>query len=200
MHEIVDRINNIIDKISDSDIEKMVNVIKAKGNENRIFVIGVGRSGLVARMFAMRLVHLGLTVYVVGEIVTPAVKKEDLIIAVSGSGGTKSIITTMKIAKDIGAEILSVTSNPESEMGLLSDIVVDLRVKRGAIFDVKKDYFADQIRGDYVTKTYTKEELMPLGTLFEDTAMIFFDGIIAALMVELEQTCETMGKRHATLE
>ena len=77
---------------------------------------------------------------------------------------------------------------------------MDLRVKRGAKVDRKKDYYADQIRGEYISQSYSKEELMPLGTLFEDTAMLFFDGIIAALMVELGQTNEMMGKRHATLE
>jgi len=89
--------------------------------------------------------------------------------------------------KEIGTEILAITSRPESELGRLSDIAVDLKVKRGAEVDIKKDYFADQIKGEYTSKRYSTEELTPLGTLFEDAAMIFFEGIIAGLMVELEE-------------
>jgi len=39
----------------------------------RIYVTGAGRSGLIARAFAMRLLHLGFDVFVVGETVTPAI-------------------------------------------------------------------------------------------------------------------------------
>lgn len=200
MRELAKRINKTVDKLNDSEIENMISEIKIKGKNNKIFVMGVGRSGLVSRMFAMRLVHLGLTAYVVGEIVTPAMTEDDILIAVSGSGGTESVVSAAKTAKDIGTEILSITSHPESELGKLSDIVVDLKVKRGAKIDMKKDYFADQIKGKHISQEYSKEELMPLGTLFEDTAMLFFEGIIAGLMIELQEDDETMGKRHATLE
>ena len=200
MHEITKKINKTINKLSDSEIDAMIKKIKTKGKANKIFVMGVGRSGLVTRMFAMRLVHLGLTAYVVGEIVTPGMTKNDLLIAVSGSGSTKAVISAAKTAKEIGTEILAVTSHPESEVGKLSDIIMDLKVKRGAKIDIKKDYFTDQIKGEYTSKRYSTEELTPLGTLFEDTAMIFFEGIIAGLMVELEESDEAMKKRHATLE
>ena len=40
---------------------------------NRVFVAGAGRSGLVLRMAAMRLMHLGLTVHIAGDTTTPAV-------------------------------------------------------------------------------------------------------------------------------
>ena len=200
MREITKQINKTIDKLSDSEIEKTINKIKTKGKDHKIFVMGVGRSGLVARMFTMRLVHLGLTAYVVGEIVTPGMKKDDLLIAVSGSGGTKSVLHAAKIAKEIGTEILAVTAHPESELGEISNIAVDLKVKRGAKIDIKKDYFEDQLKGEYISRRYSKEELTPLGTLFEDAAMIFFEGVIAGLMIELEESNEAMRNRHATLE
>jgi len=112
MREIAERINKTIDKLSDSEIEAMITKIKVKGKNNKIFVMGVGRSGLVARMFTMRLVHLGLTAYVIGEIVTPAMTKNDLLITVSGSGGTKSVVSAAKTAGEIGTEVLSITSHP----------------------------------------------------------------------------------------
>jgi 6-phospho-3-hexuloisomerase len=38
----------------------------------RIFAAGAGRSGLGVRALGMRLMHLGKTVYVVGETTTPS--------------------------------------------------------------------------------------------------------------------------------
>ncbi len=40
-------------------------------SRNRIFVTGLGRTGLMARGFAMRLMHLGRRVYHVGDVITP---------------------------------------------------------------------------------------------------------------------------------
>ena len=44
-----------------------------------IFVTGLGRTGLMARGFAMRLMHLGRRVYHVGDVITPAISKGDLL-------------------------------------------------------------------------------------------------------------------------
>ncbi|GAA6621429.1 hypothetical protein [Scytonema sp. NUACC26] len=61
-------------------------LIQAILNTKRIFVEGEGRSGFAIRMAAMRLMHLGLQDYVVGETTTPSIEKGDLLIACSGSG------------------------------------------------------------------------------------------------------------------
>ena len=53
-----------------------------------IFILGAGRSGLMARGFAMRLVHIGYTVYVIGETITPSIQAGDVLVSVSGSGKT----------------------------------------------------------------------------------------------------------------
>ena len=55
-------------------------------NARRIFVVGAGRSGLALRMSAMRLMHLGFDVHVVGEVTAPAISKGDVLLAASGSG------------------------------------------------------------------------------------------------------------------
>lgn len=60
-------------------------------NSDRIFVVGTGRSELVGKAFAMRLMHLGFNVHVVGEVTTPAIRDKDCLIAISGSGETKQL-------------------------------------------------------------------------------------------------------------
>ena len=64
--------------IEDLDDEQIDGMIKHIHNSERIFLMGAGRSGLVSKTFAMRLAQLGLTPYVIGESVTPAMNSKDL--------------------------------------------------------------------------------------------------------------------------
>ena len=54
----------------------------------RTFVVGAGRSGLVARSFGMRLMHAGLPAFIPGETITPAAGQGDLLVAISCTGTT----------------------------------------------------------------------------------------------------------------
>ena len=188
MTEIVEHASRIIEGLDDSEIDNMIAAIDAT---ERVFLIGAGRSGLVAKAFAMRLTQLGLSTYVIGEVVTPAVTDKDLLIVVSGSGATKSVVDAANIVKGIGSKILTVTSYPNSDLGKISDYVAT--VKGRTKIDIEKDHLKHQIEG-------THSSLTPLGTLFEDSVMIFFDGIIAGLMSKLGKGESEMRKRHATLE
>ena len=188
MSMIIRHIEKIMDDLDDSEIDQMINAILSA---KTIFVMGAGRSGLAARALAMRLMQLGLDTHVIGEVTTPAVTDKDLFIAVSGSGGTESVITAAKTAKNIGTKVLAVTSYPNSPLGKNSDFVVTVHGRTKV--DATKDYLADQIEGIH-------SSLTPLGTLFEDTVMIFFDGIVARLMADLGKGEEDMKLRHSTVE
>ncbi|PLJ77099.1 6-phospho-3-hexuloisomerase [Infirmifilum sp. SLHALR2] len=163
----------------------------ALANKNKILVVGAGRSGLVARAFAMRLMHLGFDVYVVGETITPSVREGDILIAVSGSGSTQIVLSVASAAKKAKALVVAVTSFEDSPLGKLSDFIV--KVPGRTKVATETDYFARQVMGLY-------EPLAPLGTLFEDTAMVFFDGVIYALMNLLGIREEDLKKRHANVE
>ena len=188
MGEIARHVLNTIKNLNDKEIDAMIDAIK---KTERIFLLGAGRSGLAARAFAMRLTQLGLTAYVIGEITTPAMTDKDLLITVSGSGATDSVVHAAKTAKGVGSKILTVTSYPHSRLGEISDLVV--KVKGRTKIDIEKDHLKHQIEGRH-------SSLTPLGTLFEDTVMLFFDGIIAALMIELQKGELDMKKRHALVE
>jgi len=188
MENIVEHVKNVIEEIDDSQVDNMVMAIE---KADRIFIMGAGRSGLVGKAFAMRLVQLGLTAYVVGESVTPAVTDRDLLIAVSGSGATNSVVHAAKTVKKIGAKIVAVTSYPDSDLGKLADYVVKIRGRTK--IDIEKDHMKHQLEGSH-------SSLTPLGTLFEDSIMIFFDGIIARLMMHMKKVEADLKKRHATVE
>ncbi|MEZ0345122.1 MAG: 6-phospho-3-hexuloisomerase [Infirmifilum sp.] len=163
----------------------------ALANKNKILVVGAGRSGLVAKAFAMRLMHLGFDVYVVGETITPSVKENDVLIAVSGSGSTQIVLSVASAAKRARATVVAVTSFEDSPLGKISDFIVKIPGRTKVATET--DYFARQVMGLY-------EPLAPLGTLFEDTTMIFFDGVVYALMNLLGIAEEDLKRRHANVE
>ena len=178
--------------ISTDETKKFLNMlVEAYNLRKKVLVVGAGRSGLVGKAFAMRLMHLGFNVYVLGETTTPSVTKNDLVIAISGSGSTEIIITVTKIAKRIGARVIAITSYKNSPLGQMSDhmIIIPGRTKVAS----EKDYLVRQILGLH-------EPLAPLGTLFENTAMSFLDGIISELMDLLNKDEEDLRKKHANVE
>lgn len=170
------KVKDILDEISPDDIE---NVKKLFFDSNRIFVYGAGRSGLVAKAFAIRLVHLGFQTFVIGETITAPVQKGDLVIIVSGSGETIPAVMTAEIANNIGAKVVSITGKKKSEIAKFADVTIYLSA---ACDDVERKRYA------------------PLGTLFEASVWILLDGIIADLLESKNETEESMRRRHATLE
>jgi 6-phospho-3-hexuloisomerase len=186
---ILDNIKNAEEFLDEDEIEKFENIIIESKN---IFVTGAGRSGLAAKAFAMRLMHLGLSAYVVGETISPAIYEDDCIIAISGSGETNTIVSAARIAKNRGSKVLALTSYPESSLGQLADsyILVKGRTKK-EVDD--ENYIKRQIHGNYTSLT-------PLGTAFELTTLVFLDAIVSELMEKMQQTESDLKARHTVLE
>lgn len=186
---ILDNIRNAEELLDRESIDKFEDIIMDSKN---IFVTGAGRSGLAAKAFAMRLMHLGLSAYVVGETISPAIYEDDCIIAISGSGETNTIVSAAKIAKTRGSKVLALTSYPESTLGELADcfILVKGRTKQEV---ADENYMERQIHGNYTSLT-------PLGTAFELTSLVFLDAIVSELMEKMKQTEADLKARHAVLE
>ncbi len=159
--------------------------------KRKVLVMGAGRSGLVGRAFAMRLLHMGFNAYVLGDTIVPSISENDVVVAISGSGRTKLIVTAAEAAKQVGARVVAITTYPDSPLGRLADVVV--RVPGRTKSTKMDDYFARQILGIH-------EPLAPLGTLFEDTALVFLDGVVYALMERLGVSEDEMRRRHANIE
>ena len=188
--EIMASVKESLDHVSEKEVSRFLDLL-VKERSQRLLVLGVGRSGLIGRAFAMRLMHLGFSVYVMGETITPAIGKGDLVIAISGSGKTKLAITAAEISKDVGAKVVAITSFPEHQLGELADYVVKVR-GRTEIAE-ERDYFTRQITGVH-------EPLAPLGTIFEIACTIFLDSLIPELMHRLKVTEKQLKSRHATIE
>ncbi|MDI6591627.1 MAG: SIS domain-containing protein [Patescibacteria group bacterium] len=158
------------------------------GEPKRIFLTGVGRSGEVAECFAMRLAQLGFDTRVLGEPTAPSVEKDDLFIVVSGGGEHQ--IEQVRIAREIGAKIITITSQPESTLARLADekLIIPGRTKNEAS---SSSYEERRMKG---------EPVMPLGTAFEDFTMIVLDSIIGFIGAIKKKTEEELEKRHARPE
>jgi len=192
MKEISEFALRAADAIDLSEVDKMVEVlIDVYRTKRKALVMGAGRSGLVGKAFAMRLLHLGFNSYVLGETIVPSVSSGDVAIAISGSGRTGLIVEAADAAKKVGTYVIAITTYPESPLGKIADLVV--RIPGRSKISKMDDYFARQILGLH-------EPLAPLGTLFEDTAMLFLDGVIYYLMIKLNVTEEEMKSRHANVE
>ena len=189
---IIDFALKAVDLISDDEKEKMIDtLIDALRNNKKVFIIGAGRSGLVGKAFAMRLLHLGFNTYIIGETILPRASPGDVLVSISGSGRTRLVVAAAEVAKSVGVKVIAITTSPDSPLGKLADIVVRIpgRTKMAA----EEDYISRQILGLH-------EPLAPLGTLFEDTLLIFLDGVIAELMDKLGVTEEELRNRHANIE
>ncbi|MCX8195489.1 MAG: 6-phospho-3-hexuloisomerase [Acidilobaceae archaeon] len=192
MKEIAGFILRATEELDTRAVDAFVEVlIRAYREKNKVLVMGAGRSGLVGRAFAMRLLHLGFNAFVLGDTIVPSIREGDVVVAISGSGRTQLIMTAAEAAKRVGAYMVAVTSYPDSPLGKLSDLVI--RVPGRTKMSSMTDYFARQILGIH-------EPLAPLGTLFEDTAVVFFDGVVYALMIRLGVKEEEMRARHANIE
>lgn len=177
-------INGIIDDTQNDQIEQMIQLI-LDARDNKILVIGSGRSGFVGRAFALRLMQSGFKVYVSGETITPALNRGDLVIAISGSGTTKIVVTQAEIAREIGAKIISITSYPDNRLGEYTDLAVVIRGRT----KIDIDYTRRQITGEY--------DMAPLGTMFELSALVLLDSVIADLMKRIGQSERDLKNRHA---
>jgi 6-phospho-3-hexuloisomerase len=175
MRESVDYIVKSVQTTLESEIENTDKFVDLIIGSRKVFIYGVGRSGLIAKAFAIRLVQMGLEVFFVGETVTPIVEEGNLVIIVSYTGETMSAIQTANIVRRVGAKVVTVTANYHSKLAAASNIVIEI----------------------HPPKDDERKRLAPLGTLFEVATLIYLDGIVATLMEKLGQSEGAMRKRHA---
>ncbi|KRE68036.1 MULTISPECIES: 6-phospho-3-hexuloisomerase [Micrococcaceae] len=165
-------------RISPDRLRQAVSMLE---NADRVFVAGAGRSGLVLRMAAMRLMHLGLVVHVAGDTTTPAIRKGDLLLVASGSGSTSGIVKAAGTAAKAGARIVAFTANPGSALAGLADAVVLLPAQQ------KTDH------GSGVSRQYS-------GSLFEQVLFVATEAVFQTLWDNADVPAEQLWLRHANLE
>lgn len=179
IESILGEIRMVFESIDENQVSGLRDeILKA----NKIVVCGAGRVGMAIRGFGMRLGHLGLNAFTLGDSVVPGIGKGDLLLVASGSGETQTIYDLVEIGKKNGARVGLVTGNPESRMGKLADVLV-------------------QITAPSKTKAVAGlVSIQPMTTLNEQSLGIFFDALVLDLMEKMGETHDTMWARHSNLE
>jgi 6-phospho-3-hexuloisomerase len=177
---IIQELENTVSRTVEQQVQDLTQAIL---QARKIFVAGAGRSGFMVKAFAMRLMHIGFEVYVVGETITPNLTPEDMLIVASGSGATESLVVMAQKARAIGARIGLLTIDPQSPIGKLTDLVLTISAPSPKI--QKETGFTS---------------LQPMGSLFEQSLLVILDVVILMLMERQNKTSDTMFTRHANLE
>lgn len=118
---VLGEIGSVLARVRRDDLHRLADVLS---HAPRIFVAGEGRSGFMAKAFAMRLMHLGLPVHVIGETTTPSVGAGDVLVAVSGSGTTAGTVRTAQQAAKAGASVHAVTADADAPLAGLATSVL----------------------------------------------------------------------------
>jgi 6-phospho-3-hexuloisomerase len=171
---IGERVTEALTRVDPAAIARAVEIL---GSAPQVFVYGAGRSGIIGRAFAMRLVQTGLRAYVIGESVTPIVRPGDAVFIVSGQGESYSSIQTANIVRREGALLIVLTSRGGSKLAHAATVLITV------------DLADDPDRAGYA----------PLGTLFESASLRLTDGIVAELMARRGETEASMRGRHAIM-
>jgi 6-phospho-3-hexuloisomerase len=172
-------IDAVIAAISVDQVEALMDAIT---RAESVFVCGAGRSLLMMQAFAMRLVHLGMTTYVVGETITPAIAPGNLLIAGTGSGQTRTTLAMVDAAKSRNATVCALTAHPESPVGRSSDLIVEIPTPVT------------------VARTVVRGSVQPPGSLFEQCLLVLCDTMVMMFMQRLGVTEDMMRARHTKLE
>lgn len=141
--------------------------------QRRWFFTGQGRSGLSAKMAAMRLMHLGRQVHMLGEVTAPSVRSGDGLLVVSGSGTTPVSLGFARIAKAEGARVVLLTYRPDSPIAQMADVVLTIPVEQ-----------SQQLGG----------------SLFEQSSLIALDAAMFAIAAELPDAPGRLAHLHTNMQ
>lgn len=179
--KMIGEIDDCLKKVSDDSVQKALSHIKAA---DRVFLAGTGRSSLGIRGFAIRLVHLGIHTYMVGETTTPPIRPKDCLIVGSGSGRTPGLLAVAQKAHSVGAHVVLFTIDRDSPIAQCADTIVVIP--------------APSPKAQISATEHTS--VQPMGSLFEQCLFLALDALVMVLMRESNTTSAEMFARHANLE
>ncbi|MEM3852581.1 MAG: SIS domain-containing protein [Methanomassiliicoccales archaeon] len=156
-------------------MQRASKIVEEIRQDRKTFIYGVGRSGLVGKAFAIRLVQMGLPVFFIGETITPIVENNDLTIVISNTGETMSAVQTANIVRRIGGYVICITGRAHSKLAHASSFVIPLDINIAP----------------------ASRKVAPLGTIFEDAVHLLFDALVPQLMEKFGQNENSMRARHA---
>ncbi|MFC2435361.1 MAG: MurR/RpiR family transcriptional regulator [Aggregatibacter sp.] len=165
-HKLQSAINAVMDEtINLLDFHQLEVVVEAIRSANKVFLFGVGSSGVTAEEAKNKLMRIGMQVDASGNnhfmyMQVALLRKNDVAIGISHSGYSQETAHALKIAKENGATTVALTHSMRSPLTEHADFVLVNGNKQG------------KLQGDSI------------GT---KTAQLFVLDLIYALLVQAEQ-------------
>lgn len=176
---VLAEIEEALGAVDRNSVEKFVTSLL---EADQVYFVGVGRVLLSLKAICKRLAHLGIKTHYVGEVTEPAITKKDLLVVGSGSGASLIPLEIAKKAHAIGAKIIHVGSNPDSDMKGVCEFMVRIPVRT-------KKYLEDEI-----------PSVQPMTSLFEQSLLLFGDVVAKMIIDERKLDMSGLWKYHANLE
>ncbi len=169
---VLDEMDELLNSFNNNEINTLLEtIIKVKNNNGNICGFGAGRMGYGLKAFMMRLNHLGIPAYFIGDTYIPPMNSNDLFIVTSGSGETKSVLNMLEISKNKGdMQTCAITGNSESSMAKFADLSITFKSSNGGLNSSDNDQKINSIQ--------------PMTTLNEQSMFVFFD-IISVMLIKL---------------
>ncbi len=129
-----DAVRGLEEKINDDFAEAVEIIYKSRG---RVVLSGMGKSGLIARKIVATMnstgtaaIYMHPTDALHGDL--GMVRKEDIVILLSKSGGTEELLNLVPLFKRLGVFIIGLLGSTNSRIAGLCDIILDVGVKEEA--------------------------------------------------------------------
>ncbi|MEI6092390.1 MAG: KpsF/GutQ family sugar-phosphate isomerase [bacterium] len=127
-------ISNLKDSIDDN-FAKVIDLLS--NNKGRVFLSGIGKSGLIARKIAATLSSTGTPSFFLhptecfhGDV--GIISKDDIGILLSNSGETEELIQVIPVLKRIGIKLIAMTGKKDCTLARSSDHVLVVKIEREA--------------------------------------------------------------------
>jgi 6-phospho-3-hexuloisomerase len=159
-------------------VDELLNCLVAS---RQVIVYGLGREGLVMKSFAMRLMHLGVPVAVVGDMTTPPAGPGTLLLVSCGPGHLATVEALMGIAQGAGATVFLVTAQPQAALPQRADRLLVLPAQTMA-------------------ESEGSSSQQAMGSAYEQALWLLFDALIPDLQRRLGQSVDDLRRRHTNLE
>jgi 6-phospho-3-hexuloisomerase len=190
LHEkILDELHNnakrAFKKTSKNTLDRICSFIL---ESKKIYVLGIGHSGMFGRILAMKLNHVGLCAYSVFDEINPPFNTHDLFIAISQSGETGTLIALARKAKNLGGKVMGITTNTGSTLAGLSDILFQIE-------DAAEDMVFTEL-----SALGGKEHQNLLGCLFGFNIYVLFYAVVLKIAEKRGETADSIDNRHANLQ
>jgi 6-phospho-3-hexuloisomerase len=176
--QILGEIDRVLSGVSETEIDELCDAIISA---RCIIVYGLGREGLVMHSLAMRLMHLGLNVAVVGDMTAPPIGPGDLFLVSCGPGYLSTVQSLMGVVQQAGGRIVMLTAQPQAPLPQQADLLV---------------YLPAQTMAEDEQSSSTQA----MGSAFEQALWILFDALVPRLQTSLGQSADDMRQRHTNLE